>query len=90
MAPRFKYAPLGRYLADQPPQVREVPLMLTEMGCIIGAPLPPSARARMWWSNSRRSSSHAWAWLDAGWRVGRFNRWLADPTVTFVRVGLVP
>ena len=81
----FKYAPLGRYLTGQPPDVRELMLTLSEIERIIDAPLPRSARTWVAWSNSPRTTAHAWVWLDAGWRVRRLNWRLADPTVTFVR-----
>ena len=84
MTARPKYAPLGRYLAEQPPEIREVTLTLAEIERIIGAPLPAQARMVRWW-NSGRAARHAQAWLLAGWRVGRKALWMTPPTVTFVR-----
>ena len=83
---RFKYAPLARYLAAQPPEVTTVTLLFAEIERIIGAPLPVSAHTLAWWSNSPRSSTHAWVWLDVEWRVQRPNLRLRDRSVTFVRV----
>ena len=85
MAARSKYLALGQFLAAQPPAVQAVTLTFTEIERIIGAPLPTSARGWSRWSNAPRTNPPARAWLHVGWRVQQFNRWLANPTVTFVR-----
>ena len=85
MPARAKYAPLGRYLADQPPGVTTVTLTLAEVERIINAPLPPRGLRRQGWSNSLATTPHAWVWLSVGWRVRHINRWLHTPMVVFVR-----
>ena len=62
-----KYYPLYEYLRplgqDEP-----ITLAFDQIEAIIGASLPPSARAsRAWWANS--ATPQGQAWLDAGWLV---------------------
>ena len=68
----------------QSPAVQQATLTFAEVERIIGAPLLPSASLRARWPNS--PGGLAWAWLSAGWRVRWVTLWLAEPTVTFVRV----
>ena len=54
----------------------------TEIECIIGAPLPPSARTRqMFWSNLRQPRRASTAWFMAGWKTS--NVGIGSETVLF-------
>ena len=82
--PPAKYAPLARYLAQQPAAVSEVTLTLAEIEQLLGTALPLRARGVAWWHNSR-TAFHARVWLGVGWRTQRKTLWSSQPTVTFVR-----
>ena len=83
-----KYDPLTDYLTGL--TADEVTLTFAEIEAIIGALLPPSARAALFWTNvpdSLRRSVQAQAWRRAGWRVARVELEADPPAVTFARVG---
>ncbi len=78
-----KYQPLTAYLAGQ--SGAAVTLTFAEIEAIIGAPLPPGAYRRAFWTRRRdrwAMSPQAQAWLMAGWRVGT----VGLREVTFVRI----
>jgi hypothetical protein len=86
-----KYQPLTAYLAGQPPEAARITLTLPEVAAIVGAPLPPSARSRAFWTNAQQTwggTVQARAWRRAGWRVVTFD--YRAETVTFVRVDSPP
>lgn len=63
-----KYHPLFTYLRERGQD--EVTLTFAQIEKILGKPLPEGALIeRGWWSNRRRSSPQARAWLDAGYKV---------------------
>lgn len=79
-----KYEPLRRYLFAQ--SAERVTLTFAEIEVIIGAPLPASARHRMWWANLRdHQPMHMQAWWSAGWRVAGATVTARPPAVTFER-----
>ncbi|MCW8138190.1 MAG: hypothetical protein KIT58_04725 [Planctomycetota bacterium] len=80
---RGKYGPLHEHLKTR--QDRRWSTTLPEIERIIGAQLPPSARAqRTWWANTTNEThAHAKAWLSAGWRVVDVDT--ASGTVRFER-----
>jgi len=63
-----------------------VRLTLPEMEAIIGAPLPPRARAPAFWSNRSPRLFGAQPWVQAGWRVVRTELHSAPPAVHLARV----
>ena len=79
-----KYEPLRRHLAAQPPEVAEVTLTLAEVATIVGAPLPRTAWAGIWWKGAA-TGTQARAWRAAGWRVARQALRADPPAVTFAR-----
>jgi hypothetical protein len=79
-----KYAPLAAYLAAL--HADAVTLTIPEIEAIVGAPLPPSARQRSFWGNSRRGTFDIRPWAQVGWWVVRAEVRLAPPAITFVRV----
>ena len=79
---RRKYDPLQRYLATLP--AAEVTLTLGEVAAIVGAPLPRTARTRVWWANTSKTGQGR-AWLSAGWRAARPQLRGEPPAGTFVR-----
>jgi hypothetical protein len=66
-----KYTPLKGYLENLGKKQNDVTLTFTQIGRIIGATLPQSARNYgAWWANEREGSHvEAHAWMDAGWKV---------------------
>ena len=81
-----KYDPLRTFLSAQPGH--DTTLSFVQIEQVIGAPLPPSARAYpMWWSNETGRERHvqAEAWLRSGWRVQEVK--FHEQIVTFRRVG---
>ncbi|MBX3025148.1 hypothetical protein KF840_09580 [bacterium] len=60
-----KYGPLEDYLKGR--TEKEVPMTFEAIERIIGAPLPPSAGQRAWWSNNEQSSVITRAWKRAGY-----------------------
>ena len=67
MKPGTKYYPLHEYLRPLS-QGEPITLSFDRIEAIIGASLPPSARAsRAWWANSATPQGRSW--LDAGWLV---------------------
>ena len=79
-----KYQPLVAYLAALPPETVTVTLTFPEIEAIIGAPLPPTARSRSWWSNTRSMASRSW--FVTGWQVARCDLRTMVPAVTFERL----
>jgi hypothetical protein len=78
-----KYQPLADWLARQPADVVTLPFAQVE--ALLGAALPPTARAGTgWWRNDPRHA-HARLWLAAGWEVATVDR-LAH-VVVYRRVG---
>ena len=77
-----KYEPLTAYLTALPAETGTVILPLTEVERILGVPLSPPTWTRSFWSNCR-AVPRARCWLDAGWRVARFDRMRG--AVTFTR-----
>ena len=68
-----KYQPLADWLAAQPRA--DVLLTFTQIEQILGAALPPSARASTsWWMDSRPSRAQAQPRLAAGWQVAAVDR----------------
>ena len=83
-----KYQPLADSLAALPADVARITLRLQQIEMLLGAPLPPSARSRAFWTNARSAWSgtvQARAWRRVGWRVAVFDYRAA--TVTFTRAG---
>ena len=78
-----KYKPLGNHLSVQTDRV--VTLTFSEIGRIIGSPLPATAfRAPQWWENEHLGSHvQCRSWMDAGWRTRGVN--LNSQTVEFYR-----
>lgn len=76
-----KYEPLGDYLKNQ--KASRVTMSFSEIACIIGEPLPPSARAHSaWWANDPKHVEAA-AWLNAGWKSASVS--LMEERVVFFR-----
>ena len=59
---------MAAFLADQPPDVHELTMTLTEIEELIGETLPSNARFPSWWRNDQHRM-HSRAWLTAGWQV---------------------
>jgi hypothetical protein len=81
-----KYSPLGRYLLNLSPDVREIKLNFEKIEMIIDDRLPASAsRYREWWANEEEGRHvQAHSWMNAGWSVDYVNlnaRW-----VRFIRI----
>src|SRR5688572_6818114 len=75
-----KYDRLAAWLNDR--DADPVTLTFGDIGEIVGAPLPPSARSyREWWGNAKRPPSDAW--VNAGWLVRAVD--LDAQRVTFAR-----
>jgi DNA-binding XRE family transcriptional regulator len=67
-----KYYPLYLYLRQSEPN--EVTLAVADIQGILGATLPPSAWTQpSWWSNRSKGQVQAAAWMDAEFRVVRFD-----------------
>ena len=62
------YIRLAAHLADQPPDVKDISMMLKDVEALLGDTLPGIARFPSWWKNDPRRM-HSRAWLTAGWRV---------------------
>ena len=85
---RSKYSGLTSHLQFRGAFTKIVRLSLARIDGLIGSNLPMSAyREKAWWSNAS-SSSHAKAWLDAGWEVQDVN--LEKGFVFFKKVRDVP
>ncbi|MGD0202609.1 MAG: hypothetical protein ABSC20_01730 [Candidatus Bathyarchaeia archaeon] len=83
-----KYDGLESHLKFRAAFTGLVKLSFARIDGLIGSNLPISAfRDDAWWSNSS-SSSHAKAWLNAGWEVQEVN--LKEGYVTFKKVRNVP
>jgi len=66
-----RYAPLYEYLVKQ--SETKITLSFQDLESIINHTLPPSAYSYdEWWSNGVRSHNHAFSWLDAGWKVSKY------------------
>jgi hypothetical protein len=77
-----KYEPLTRHLAAQSGE--SVRMKFSEIERVIGAKLPPSARAhRSYWSNNAENNVMTRAWLAAGFRSADVD--LAGGKLTFRR-----
>jgi len=86
VSPRFrtKYSGLAGYLRYRSAFTSVVKLSFARIDGIIGDNLPTSAyRDEKWWRNSK-SSVHAKAWLDAGWRMQNVD--LQEGYVVFQKV----
>ncbi len=85
---RSKYGGLAAHLKFRGSFTRLVKLSFARIDGLIGSNLPMSAfRDEAWWRNSP-SSTHARAWLDAGWEVQEVN--LKEGYVVFKKVREVP
>jgi hypothetical protein len=85
---RSKYGGLTAHLKFRGAFTRLVRLSFARIDGLIGSNLPMSAyRDETWWSNLP-SSTHARAWLDAGWEVQEVN--LKEGYVVFKKVREVP
>jgi hypothetical protein len=83
-----KYGGLTGHLKFRGAFTQLVKLSFARMDGLIGSNLPMSAyRDEAWWSNSP-SSTHARAWLDAGWEVQEVN--LKEGFVVFKKVRELP
>ena len=83
-----KYGGLESHLKFRAAFTGLVKLSFARIDGLIGSNLPISAfRDEAWWNNSS-SSSHAKAWLNAGWEVQEVN--LKEGYVTFKKVRDVP
>ncbi len=80
-----KYVPLADYLAAQSGD--RVTLTLAEIEQILGAPLPPGARRRLWWTGAPGRNVLRPLLQPAGWRIVLDAFWGRTPAVTFVREG---
>ncbi len=79
-----KYEPLKRYLQRRGYFTNLVTLKFAQIDGIIADNLPMNAyKTQTWWGNTPHSS-HARAWLEAGWRVEQVN--LKEGAVTFRKV----
>jgi hypothetical protein len=85
---RSKYGGLTGHLKFRGSFTSVVKLSFARIDGLIGSNLPMSAyRDEKWWGNSA-SSTHARAWLDAGWEVQEVN--LKEGFVVFKKVRQVP
>ena len=85
---RSKYGGLTGHLKFRGSFTSVVKLSFARIDGLISSNLPMSAyRNEKWWSNSV-SSTHARAWLDAGWEVQEVN--LKEGFVVFKKVRQVP
>jgi hypothetical protein len=85
---RSKYGGLTAHLKFRGAFTQLVRLSFARIDGLIGSNLPMSAyRDETWWSNLP-SSTHARAWLDAGWEVQEVN--LKEGYVVFKKVREVP
>lgn len=85
---RSKYGGLTAHLKFRFAFTKLVKLSFARIDGLIGTNLPMSAyREETWWSNSP-SSTHARAWLDAGWEVQEVN--LQEGYVVFKKVREMP
>ena len=85
---RSKYGWLTAHLKFRGAFTSVVKLSFARIDGLIGSNLPMSAyREEAWWSNSQ-SSTHARAWLDAGWEVQEVN--LKEGYAIFKKVREVP
>jgi hypothetical protein len=85
---RSKYGGLTAHLKFRGAFTRLVRLSFARIDGLIGSNLPMSAyRDETWWSNLP-SSTHARAWLDAGWEVQEVN--LKEGFIVFKKVREVP
>lgn len=83
-----KYDGLKRHLKFRAAFTDLVTLKFARIDGLIGSNLPMSAyRDPLWWSN-KSSSTHAKAWLDAGWEVQEVN--LKEGFVIFKKVRALP
>jgi len=79
-----KYAPLARYLSQQPRALDRLMLTFEEIEKIIGADLPAAARNhRAWWANDTTAHVQSAQWLDVSWRVVSIN--MNEERVIFAR-----
>ena len=81
-----KYAPLAAYLRSSGQD--SLTMSFDDVGRIIGATLPESARHRAWWSNNPTNSVMTRAWLDAGYKTEKVD--MAGKTLVFVKTGHYP
>ena len=65
-----KYQPPQQHLAAQPADRDRLTLSFNEIAQLVGAPLPPGAYLRDWWSNSPRARVHT----GHGWRPAGVSR----------------
>jgi hypothetical protein len=79
-----KYLPLTGYFAALSGDA--VRLTFPEMEVIIGAALPPRARAPAFWANRSPRLLVAQPWMQAGWRMVRTELHARPPAVHFARV----
>jgi len=78
-----KYLGLTNHLAEQPFDIRKVPLYFAEIITIISAELPKSAYLySAWWANDK-THVQANAWLSVGWRTAKLE--LEERRVIFER-----
>jgi hypothetical protein len=78
-----KYQPLESFLRDR--QATEVAITFQEIEAILGARLPPAARAhRAWWSNNPSNNVMTRSWLAAGFHSERVD--MTAGTLVFRKV----
>ncbi len=67
---KSKYAPLEKFLRDQPAATMEVNLMFGEIEKILNSKLPASAHEQSWWDHETEGNHvNGRAWSNAGWKV---------------------
>ena len=76
-----KYYPLYKFLKER--QEHSVELKIAEIERILVASLPSSASERSWWSN-RDNALQADAWMEAGFKVVKFDD--ENKCVTFRKI----
>lgn len=72
-----KYEPLGSFLGNASPGVREMTLSFRQIEQVLGDTLPYTAQhAESWWANELRSGTYpqSSSWLEAGWEVAEVDR----------------
>jgi len=78
------YAPLAKYLREQPKDIERLITSFKEVEGILKTSLPESARShRSWWANDSVGHVQSQQWLSVGWRVASVN--MTEGTVIFSR-----
>jgi hypothetical protein len=77
------YQRLAEYLTALPCTTPIVTLTFSELGTLLGRPLPASAWGRSWWMT--RAGTTAGSWPVTGWRVAAVSVSGGREAVTFAR-----